>query len=650
MRLSSIALTAGIFAAAGGLSYVSAHFSVGQIESHTRTTLQQTFRTDGLDWADIDTDGLQVHLFGTAPDEATRFAALASAGRVVDTARLIDQMLIAESTADDAPDFSLEILRNEAGLSVIGLIPTETDREALIGLLSGAAGDAVAEDAVTDLLETADFPAPPGWDTALRYAREALRELPRSQISVTPDRVAIKAIAESDEARRELEAELTRAAPAGLQLALDITAPRPVISPFVLRFVLDEEGARLPACSADTIQARDRILRAAEAVGLQGEPDCPLGLGVPTAEWGDAAVAGIQAVAALGGGSVSISNADIRLVAPQGTPRDKFDRAVGVLESGLPKIFVLQTDLPEPPEAETEAPAPAPDFVATRSPEGVVQLRGRLADMRARQTVESFAKAQFGSTSVHMAAREDETVPEDWSVRALAAVEALAMLSNGAARVTADTVTVSGRTGRPEASTDIAALLADKLGDGTAFEIEVEYVEQLDPARGLPTPEECQGLIVEIIGDRKITFEPGSARLDASAEDILDELAELLKQCGDIPLEIAGHTDSQGREEMNQELSRDRAQSVRDGLRERLVPVRAYTAVGYGETRPIADNDTEEGREANRRIEFTLIEAEAPSDEATDAEQSEGVLDAEASADQNPTEDESAAAEGAEDE
>ncbi|SDY72994.1 OmpA family protein [Citreimonas salinaria] len=650
MRLSSIAITAAIFAAAGGLSYVSAHLSVAQIEAHTRTTLQQTFRTEGLTWAEIDTDGLQVHLFGTAPDEATRFAALASAGRVVDTARLIDQMLIADSTADEAPDFSVDILRNEAGLSVIGLIPTVTDRNALIARLTKAAGDAAAGGMVTDLLESADFPAPAGWDSALRFATQALDDLPRSQISVTPERVTIKAIAESEQARRALEAELERQVPEGLELALDVTAPRPVISPFVLRFALDDTGARMPACSADTEAARDRILRAAEAVGLEGDAECPLGLGVPTSDWSDAAVAGIQAVGALGGGQVAISNADIRLVAPQGTPRDKFDRAVGVLESGLPEIFVLQTDLPEPPEALNEGPVAAPDFVATRSPEGAVQLRGRLADARARQTVESFAKAQFGSTSVHMAAREDESVPEDWSVRALAAIEALAMLSNGSATVTPDSVSVSGRTGRPEASTDIAALLADKLGDGTELEIEVTYVEQLDPARGLPSPEECQSLIGEIIGDRKITFEPGSARLDASAEDILDELAELLKQCGDIPLEIAGHTDSQGREEMNQELSRDRAQSVRDGLRERLVPVRAYTAVGYGETRPIADNDTEEGREANRRIEFTLIPSDAIADEAETEEQSERALDAEPSADEKPTQDESAGAEGAEDE
>lgn len=644
MRLILPAAIAALFATAGGASYVTAHFSVLQIERHTRAALEEMFRAEGLHWAEIDTDGLQVHLYGTAPDEATRFAALASAGRIVDTARLIDQMLIAESTADDAPDFSVEILRNEAGLSVIGLIPAETDRDDLMNRLAAAAGT----EAVTDLLETADFPAPEGWAQALRFARGALDDLPRSQISVSPERVAIKAIAETDAARREIETELRADAPEGLRLALDLSAPRPVISPFVLRFQLDDESARMPICSADSEQARARILSTARAVGLEDDPPCPLGLGAPSGDWADAAVAGIQAVAAMGGGTLGMSNADMRVTAHQGTPRAAFDRAVGELESALPDVFALRAELPEPPETDVTASEP-PDFVATLSPEGAVQLRGRLGDDRARQALESFAKAQFGTNTVHMAARTDSGVPSDWSVRALAAVEALAHLSNGAATVTPDMVRVSGRTGRPEASTEIAGLLADKLGEETEFEIEVTYVEQLDPAFGIPTPEECEARIVEIIGDRKITFEPGSATLDRSAEDILDELADLLKQCGDIPLEIAGHTDSQGREEMNQELSRDRAQSVRDGLRRRLVPVRSYTVVGYGEERPIADNDTEEGREANRRIEFTLIRPEPSEEEPTTLEQSERALDDAPSAAQNPPQDESAA-EGAEDE
>lgn len=61
---------------------------------------------------------------------------------------------------------------------------------------------------------------------------------------------------------------------------------------------------------------------------------------------------------------------------------------------------------------------------------------------------------------------------------------------------------------------------------------------------------------------------------------------------------------------MNQQLSQARAQSILNELRGRRVPTASFTALGYGETQPIADNDTEEGREENRRIEFRLIRPE----------------------------------------
>ncbi|MBO9466388.1 OmpA family protein [Tropicibacter sp. R15_0] len=603
MRLSSIFTFGGTFAAAGAVSLVSAYFSAGVIETASKADVLRELDLAGLSWAEVDTNGLQVFLIGTAPDEAARFQALSTAGGVVDAARVIDQMLVEEPEDLAPPDFSIEILRNDAGVSAIGLIPSTTNREELIEGFAALAGDGE----VSDLLGVADFDTPDGWDASLEFALSALRDLPRSQISVGPDRVAIKAMAESDEHRRRIESGLARRVPDSIALTLELSAPRPVISPFTLRFVIDEDGAHFDACSADTEEASKRILKAAAEAGLDGKSSCTLGLGVPSRRWADAVVLAISKLAELKGSSVTFTNADISLVAPEGTSQALFDRVVGELESTLPGVFALHAVLPKAPEQSAEGP---PDFTATLSPEGKVQLRGRVASEIARQTMDSYARARFGSEDVYTAARVAEGLPSDWQVRTLAGLEVLSSLVNGAVTVTPDNVAVSGKTGNPNASADIAQLLAAKLGDAAEFEINVEYVKQLDPLLGLPTPEECEAQIVEIIGSRKISFEPGSATLDASAKDIMDELADLLKKCGDIPLEIGGHTDSQGRESMNQKLSQERAQSVLEALRGRLVPVKSYTVTGYGEANPIADNDTEEGREANRRITFTLLKAE----------------------------------------
>ncbi|MBZ0123296.1 MAG: OmpA family protein, partial [Roseovarius sp.] len=204
--------------------------------------------------------------------------------------------------------------------------------------------------------------------------------------------------------------------------------------------------------------------------------------------------------------------------------------------------------------------------------------------------------------------------------------------------VSPDEVSVAGSTGEADAGNAISGILSERLGKGARFSIDVEYVEALDPVASLPTPAECEARIAAVQADRKIAFEPGSANIDLGGSDIMDDIAEILRECGEITLEIGGHTDSQGREVMNQQLSLSRAETVLNELRMRRVLTGSITAVGYGESRPIADNDTEEGREANRRIEFRVIvpeevvgDAARGQDElATGAETSEERADADA--------------------
>ena len=608
MRLSSLVLTLGAFVVAGGLSAGAAVVLAYVVEDRSVRGVQQELDKDVLTWAEVGANGLQVFLVGTAPTEADRFRALSAAGRVVDSARVIDQMTVVDSEGLAPPRFSVEILRNDAGVSLIGLVPSATRVETLLSDIRDEVGPDVP---VSDFLETADFPASDAWGDSLAFAVSALGDLPRSKISVEAGRVSVTAMAASPEERRQLETALARRAPGTVRLALELTAPRPVITPFTLRFVIDEDGPRFDACSAGSDEGRDRILAAATAAGLQGKVDCRIGLGVPSRAWPEAVELALKALADLGGESVTFSDADITLIAREGTDQALYDRVIGELENALPPVFALAAVLPETPQAGAEGP---PEFVATLSPEGDVQLRGRIGSELARTTAESYAQALFGAGEVAMAARIDDSLGQAWSVRVLAGLEALGMLANGAVLVTPTEVSISGNTGNSNARAEIAALLSEKLGDGQEYDIAVTYVERLDPTLGIPTPEECEAQIVQIIGDRKITFEPGAATLDASAKDILDEVAELLKLCGDIPLEIQGHTDSQGREVMNQELSQARAESVLDALRNRRVLTAAYTARGYGEAQPIADNGTEEGREANRRIEFKLILPE-PEDE-----------------------------------
>ena len=616
MRVSSILILAGTFASAALLSLIAARFAVTLVEETSEYSVRQSLDTKSLTWAEVYADGLQVVLTGTAPSEASRFLAISTAGTVVDAARVIDDMDVEALAALAAPRFSIEILRNEDEVSLIGLIPTGADRADLLQRLSRISND----DEIADLLESADYDIPDGWDNAVDFGLEALETLPRSKISIDARRVTITAMAESEERKLKVEARLKREVPSGLRVSFDISSPRPVITPFTLRFLQDEAGPRFDTCSAHTEEGRSKILGAARKAGIEGNLDCRIGLGVPSPNWADAAAVSIAAIAELKGGSVTFSDADVTLISPLGTDQREFDRIVGALENSLPDVFALHAVLTPDPSDPSQGPA---EFVATLSPEGLVQLNGRLNDEIVAQTAESFAIARFGSATVSNRARTDEALPGDWPLRVLSGLEALSLLSNGSARVTAEDITVTGNTGSKSARSDISKLLSDKLGEGSRFSVEVTYLEKLDPVASMLTPDECEAKIAEILKVRKITFEPGSDTVDATSLGTLDEISEVLGNCTELRMEIAGHTDSQGRETMNEALSKSRALAVLNALRDRRVATGSFTAKGYGETKPIASNDTEEGREANRRIEITLVRPEPIAETETTLESEE---------------------------
>ena len=102
-----------------------------------------------------------------------------------------------------------------------------------------------------------------------------------------------------------------------------------------------------------------------------------------------------------------------------------------------------------------------------------------------------------------------------------------------------------------------------------------------------------------------VEFETGSARLRGSSTATLAEVADMLRQHGDLRLRVEGHTDNTGSAAGNDRLSQQRAEAVRAFLVERGVSADRLVAVGLGAARPVADNGTEAGRQQNRRVVLT---------------------------------------------
>lgn len=135
----------------------------------------------------------------------------------------------------------------------------------------------------------------------------------------------------------------------------------------------------------------------------------------------------------------------------------------------------------------------------------------------------------------------------------------------------------------------------------------------VDPADACPgstvgmTVDATGCLVEQTVTLKAVQFQTGSAQLTPDARIALNEVARTLKNQRNLNIEISGHTDNVGNDGFNLMLSQQRAESVRQHLIGKGVGPERLVALGLGETQPVADNGTEEGRDENRRVEFKVV-------------------------------------------
>jgi outer membrane protein OmpA-like peptidoglycan-associated protein len=163
---------------------------------------------------------------------------------------------------------------------------------------------------------------------------------------------------------------------------------------------------------------------------------------------------------------------------------------------------------------------------------------------------------------------------------------------------------IGNQTGNKTTGAIIGAAVGGTAGVliGRNMDKQAEELKKVQGAKG-----ERVGEGIQLTMESGILFQTNQSALQAQAKQNIQKIAEVLKKYPDTDIVVAGHTDSVGAEDYNQKLSERRAQAVSDYLASLGVSAARMKTVGYGETQPVADNSTTEGKAANRRVEIAVM-------------------------------------------
>ncbi|MCL7751204.1 OmpA family protein [Guyparkeria hydrothermalis] len=182
-----------------------------------------------------------------------------------------------------------------------------------------------------------------------------------------------------------------------------------------------------------------------------------------------------------------------------------------------------------------------------------------------------------------------------------------ATIGAGAGAILGNVIAGSGnKTG----GTLIGAAVGATVGGLVGRQMDEQERQLRQEMQGTGVDVQRQGDTIRLQAPESITFDTNSADIKPQFRSALDQLARSIQQYPNTVVRVEGHTDSTGSASYNQDLSLNRAQSVTSYLARSGVDASRLQPVGYGFSRPIATNDTPEGRAQNRRVEILILPAQ----------------------------------------
>ena len=554
-------------------------------------------------WAQVEVDGLQVTISGKALNERQRLKTI----EVLETALL--PSLITDRTSAQIPEYitkenlRLIIIKDNNNISVIGLVPNKSYRESIVSKISKYPNVNISVGINND----ENTKVPSAWLSDLKLVADSLSLFSQGTISINSEKINITILSSNNDETKKLKQNLSQKTHLRPNFLVDIVTPKTLISPYSFEYLIDENIGAISTCSVETLSDQKTVIALAEKFPLARIPNCEIGIGTPSLNWISTVQAAMSLLQEIGEGSIKFSDLEIKLLLKKKDPKIEILKLIEKFEQTLPKEFKFYSTLNKSvskKEAETKQPL---EIKIAKSSLNKINITGHLNTELEKQIIKSYAKAIFAESTIYLNINFTKSTSINFVRISTIAMEALKELYSGTLIVQKNKIKLTGRVSSEMSANKAQEYLKNMLAENNLIETDITFDKSLSPVILVMTPEDCVKNINEILKKEKIVFEPASTAIKGSSRLAIKKIATVVKKCEDVRMEIGGHTDSQGRKAMNLNLSQLRADAVKAALLSRKVLVKKLVPVGYGETLPIADNQTEEGREINRRIEFKLL-------------------------------------------
>lgn len=569
------------------LAGIAGFWHQGSVEQDLAARTRAALANAGQAWAQADLSGRDVRLAGEAPSPEAREAA-----RSLVTGQFgIRQLADRTSLLPEAKPFVFTAMRDGAKLTLTGSLPPGLNRAAFLE----AARAAFAGTTVVDELKPARG-APAGFDAMAGYGIGALARLSEGTLTLSDGNLSLSGRAldfDNLAAVRRTLASL----PAGARLTKGLGAGDilpPIVRPFT--FSVERSGNTLVLSGhAPSEAAQARLVADARALGLGVRDTLRIAEGGPLGDWTAAATLLVREMAKLESGRATMTDEKIAL---QGKARDLYteDDIRADLRT-VPNGFTVT-------QVAVESRVVRPYlFNASRQGNGIV-LSGYVPDARTRADLLDFAARTFEGETVQDRLAEGLGAPGDFLAAIRAGLNALSRLAPGAEfALSGQEASLKGAALFEFARADIAAELARRMPASFRSQPELSVLPPPPPVTQSP---ECQLLYDQELARGTVRFRTGSAELSDESRALVDRLTVVTLRCVNARIEIGGHTDTDGNFQSNAELSRRRSEAVGAYMVRAGVPAERLEPVGYGQTVPVAPNDTPENKAKNRRIEFVV--------------------------------------------